>query len=366
MTTRERVMAIFEHRPVDRLPWLANMDHWYNVNKKKGALPERYREWKLWDIQKDLGSGIWQRCGVTRGVENPTIRRTSTTEDGLLRVVVETPAGTLTEAFRVSTDYASTQFRVEWMVKGREDLPAALYLIEAGRTEPAYEGFAEVDREVGPDGIALSGACSDPVVSARHFLGIEQFSYLLADAPEDMDRLIAALTRQAVEQTKVAAAGPARIYQCGGNMEAQVVSPRLFERYAQPFFEQVTDILHAHGKLAQYHFDGFLKPLAPWIGRTGLDIVEGFTPLPQGDMTLAELLEVTPPELALQGAVPSCVLCEGFPEKEFERLVADAIELGKKSGRLVLGLGDNTPPDAIVARVGRIGEMVEADGWVGR
>lgn len=363
MTDLERIMAAFRHQPVDRLPWMANMDHWYNVNKTKGGLPEKYKDWHIWDIQKDLGSAIWQRCGVIKSVGDSKVKTHTETDGPVRNIFYETPVGTVYETYRVAEDSASTQFRIGWMIKKPEDFRVVKYLQESENFEPNYEHFIEIQKQVAEDGVTLAGACSDPIMSARHLMGLESFAYALIDEPELIDELIGLLTRKAVESARVAAKGPSDVLIVGGNIESQVVSRNLFQRYAVPFFQKVCGVLHEHKKLAQYHFDGFIKPLLPLMDQTDLDIIEGFTPVPQADATIEELFAELPDSIAVQGAVPSCVLCYGFPYSEMEKVAIHNIEYGKTTGRFLLGLGDNTPPDADISRLARIGELVDEYGW---
>jgi len=141
-----------------------------------------------------------------------------------------------------------------------------------------------------------------------------------------------------------------------------VIGPELYKRYALPTFEEIGRILHARGKLHQYHFDGFVKPLLPLINDSQIDIIEAFTPEPMGDTTLEEALDTLEAQVKVQGGIPAAFLCHGTAEAEFEAYVVRTIQVAKASGRVVIGLGDNTPPDADIERLTRISELVAEHG----
>ena len=63
MTNRERLLAIMDGRPPDRIPWIPRLLLWYNAHKKAGTLPARYRGMTLRQIERDLGVGTPARDG---------------------------------------------------------------------------------------------------------------------------------------------------------------------------------------------------------------------------------------------------------------------------------------------------------------
>ena len=347
----------------DRLPWLANMDHWYNVNRQRGTLPERYRDWPLWDIQRDLRTSIWQRVGVIKAHPDPRVKVTREgTETGWVNTI-ETPVGVLREGYSRAPDFTQAAFRTEWRVKTPDDLRVALCELEAARYEVDDTAFQQAVEGVGDDGIVLSSACRDPLMALLSgWMGVERFSYALTDSPREVDQALRRLAEDGIARARVAAQSACEIFQVGGNISAMVVSPALFATYALPFFQQVCDILHAAGKFAQYHFDGHVRPLLPHIAESRLDAIEALTPKPSGDVTLAEAIEFFGDELLIQGGVPAAMVTHGFDDTAFEDFIAETISVALR-GRVALGMGDNVPPDGDIERVRRITEMVEAVGW---
>lgn len=250
------------------------------------------------------------------------------------------------------------------MVKNPDDLRVAMYLTEGTTYELSLEDYHRMVEGVGEDGIVLSSACGDPLMGLLSgWMGVQTFSYLLADCPQEVDKALRLLMRQGIEQARVAAQSPCEIFQVGGNIHAQVVSPKLYREYALPFFQEVTAILHEHGKFAQYHFDGDVKPLLPLIDRSGLDAIEAFTPVPQADATLEEVLAALNPDVMIQGGIPTCALCAGFPERDFQELALRTIELARETGRVAIAMGDNISPDGLLDRARQMTEWVEESGW---
>jgi len=363
MTAKQRHLGTFLRQPVDRLAWAANMDHWFNVSRANETIPDKYEGWKLHDIQRDLGSGIWQRVSAVQEASCSVKIFTVRSDEGEERFF-ETSVGTVSEKYTVAHDLAATRFRTEWMIKRPEDFRVVQYMVESMEYVANTEGFEEMEREVGEDGIVLAVCPSEPIMSVVHCFGLVQFSYALQDCPSEVDALFQAHGRKAVEAARAAAQTPSLVVNTGGNIEAQNISPSLYKRYALPVFQELGEVLHAAGKLQQYHFDGFIKPLIPLISQSQIDLIEGFTPLPVGDTTLEELFSALDPSVVVQGGIPSTLLCHGTDDDEFEAFVLNVIRIGLETRRLVLGLGDNTPPDANLDRLRTVSRLVEEHGWL--
>lgn len=363
MTHKQRMHACYRHEPFDRLPLLVNMDHWYNVNTARGTIPERYRGWPLWEIQRDLRVSIWQRVGTVRTLGGPTdvTRRTEQTDEGTTHFI-ETPHGPLTEHFTFAPDFTRAHYRTKWLVNSAQELRAALYTLEGQTFEAHSDDYRQALAGVGEDGIVLSSAATDPLMYLlSHWMGVKNFSYALADFPELVEEALETITRHELRRAEAAAQSECWVFQVGGNITAQVVSPRLFERWAMPFFHQVSAILHRAGKIAQYHFDGWVKPLLPMIRESHLDCIEALTPKPAGDVTWAEAIEGLGGKVLVQGGIPAAAVTHGFDDAQFDRYIKDVIRVAQ-TGWAALGMGDNVPPDGDLARVRRLVELVEELG----
>ena len=57
MTIKERLLRTIQGLPVDQLPYLPRLDIWYNANKLRGTLPEKYKDATLKQLTEDLGLG---------------------------------------------------------------------------------------------------------------------------------------------------------------------------------------------------------------------------------------------------------------------------------------------------------------------
>jgi hypothetical protein len=108
-----------------------------------------------------------------------------------------------------------------------------------------------------------------------------------------------------------------------------------FERYCLPVYDQFASCLHENGKLLAAHMDGKMKLLAPSLAKSGLDVIEGFCPAPDGDMELAEARRVWADK----------ILWINFPSAVHLSSVADIQAMTRKL------LGDAAPGDRFLLGV---------------
>jgi len=69
ITEKQRILAAVHKQAVDKLPFGARIDVWYNYHAGHDTLPEKYREWNIPDILRDQGAGIELRHGYLWKVE---------------------------------------------------------------------------------------------------------------------------------------------------------------------------------------------------------------------------------------------------------------------------------------------------------
>ncbi len=55
MTNRERVLAVLNRQPVDRLPWMARLGIWYDAHRRRGTLPAEFADLSRAEVEQVLG-----------------------------------------------------------------------------------------------------------------------------------------------------------------------------------------------------------------------------------------------------------------------------------------------------------------------
>ncbi len=147
MTNRERILAVMSGKSPDRIPWIPRLLLWYNAHKKAGTLPERYRDWSLRDIERDMGLGTPAREGTVFRTELNGVEVEQRWIDDLhMRTEYRTPVGTVSTMFQgseVLRQQAIQDLQVEFMLKTEQDYPVVQYILENTNVIPTYAEYEQ-------------------------------------------------------------------------------------------------------------------------------------------------------------------------------------------------------------------------------
>ncbi len=109
--------------------------------------------------------------------------------------------------------------------------------------------------------------------------------------------------------------------------------------------------------------DGEPGQLLKVIADSGLDVIEAFTPAPMTGTTTGQARAAYGPNVIIWGGVPSAILVPDLhSEREFEDHMESVFREIAPGRNFILGVGDNTMPQASLDRVRRVGELVRERG----
>ena len=364
MNHRDRTLAAMRGQPVDRIPFIGRMDLWYSFHRNGGTLPPPYENASLWDIQRDLGIGIfgfgaWD-ISFYRLVHHD-VEITQKIESGLTTTQYHTPHGTLTCRDRMSDELkeaAGTGARVEYPFKSASDYDALQFLIDHTEVVENFDAYGEFVDAIGPDGLALPFSGHLPAHQLMLFhMGYQPFYYEMHDHPHRVEALIQALTEQQRKILTLAADCPAPAIEAGGNYDEQMTPPRVFDTLFAPFYREAREILSRGDKILVVHGDGEMKTLLQRLMACGIQVVEALTPKPMTSIDVAATRRLWRDQVAMWGGVASVILTDTFSEEAFERYMDDLFHAVAPGDRFVLGFGDNVPTDALFRRIKRVAQF---------
>lgn len=361
MNHRARAIAAMRRQPVDRIPFIARMDLWYSFHRNSGTLPHPYEKASLWEIQRDLGIGIFGFGAhdmsfyrlVQEGVE---IERG--TAEGANVTCYHTPHGVLTARDRMANELkeaAGTGARVEYPFKDERDYDALLYLIEHTRVVENFEAYGKFVEAIGDDGLALpfSGYLAAHQLMLQ-FMGYERFYFEIHDHPDRVVALIDALMEQQRQIMRLAAVCPAEAIEVGANYDEQMTPPRVFDRFFAPYYREARQVLGAAGKILVVHGDGEMRTLLERLMACGVQVVEALTPQPMTSIDVAQTRRLWGDRVAMWGGLATVVLTDVFSEHQFEDYLERLFRAVAPGDGFILGFGDNVPTDALFGRILRV------------
>lgn len=358
MTLRERYLRALRCEPTDGLTWAPNLDYWLSISRSEQTVPAEYEGMSRNEIVRAIGGTIWYRASGCLQITDDTVDDLWSTVGPDRVHTLRTPVGEVREVFKPTEGPARSRRHAERFIKHRDDLRVMRYVAEATRFEPDYAPTAQALAETGDEGVVLNTPVCVPFIQfAKTDCGYETAFYMLQDWPDEAEAVIDAWRRAFIQCVEVVAAGPADMISFGDNMDGVTMSPRLFRRYAEPFYHEARAAAAGSGKLLQAHWCGRTRSLLRLTPGCGLDSVEAIVTEPMDAVSLGEALETLDGRVSLQGGIPSVLVChEGGTDDQFRRYLDEVVApLAGRRG-FVLGMSDNVPPNAAFGRVAGVAE----------
>jgi uroporphyrinogen-III decarboxylase len=341
MTRRERLLAVLQGRPTDRVPVLSgHFNEW--VDDWKAREPSYHR---LVAFCQEHCDGIlsWRPKPTNETAPGTSSDRAQTTvtvqrnDDGgeETTVVYHTPAGPLTRRTRRMPE-AATVWTVEHACKGPEDAETFLSL---PREPVDFDGssFAEAEARIGGAGLVL-GETADPLCLAGDLFDSSTYCIVAATEPELFTRLLDYFHAGIMEHLDAMLSSGrvpwVRIY----GPEYAVppfLPPRLFDRYVVPYVTEMIERIHAAGAFARIHSHGCVREALPKFVAMGADATDPVEPPPDGDVTLAEAKRITDGRLTIFGNLELKHL-ETMSRQEVVDLTRRTLAEGMPGGRFAL------------------------------
>ena len=358
MTFRERALAIFAHEPVDNIVYQPRIEHWYNVNKAQGALPERYKDLSVLDVFADLDCSIrtytWFNCCIHTH-DDPKVTCEAFEKDGVYVSRCNTPVGSI-ESHSISTSLA--HHTKKFPVENRDDTRVMEYILRGRTYSFDYETYERNDILIGDRAAPMVFI---PRVNLQRmfidFMGFEGTLYALHDDKPMIDSLAKAIDESDEQLIDVLCESPVPIINYGDNVDHHFLKPETFEEYILPVYQHRSERFRAAGKFTHAHWDGSIKNLLRYARSTGLDGIEALTPIPQGDITIEEMKEALGDTMILLDGIPMTCFLPHEPIEELEAMTRKIIELFRPN--LILGVSDEPSPVCDIERVRLVAEIVK-------
>jgi hypothetical protein len=287
MTPRERWWAAVNFEPVDRLPFWPKLDAAY-----PRAQRQPFDRMSISEIHDWMGSD--EHVGIpscTRDVRSRTSMETQTESDRRV-TIYRTPFGE-TQTIR-RFDVASQAWHpMVFPIRDLETLKLMTAFFEDTDVvldeDRLSESQARVD-EIGDDGFTFMSIGESPLMVFVEWLaGIEQAHYLLADHPDEVERLFHAIHRMLLKKAALMAAhSPSNVLYMVENTSTTLISPAQYRCYCLPHITAYGETIHRYGRKLFLHMCGKLKRLLPDLATLPAEAFEAFTAPPLGSTTLLD------------------------------------------------------------------------------
>ena len=346
MTFREMNLRVFERQPIPQVFFQPRIEPWYQWHTRRKLLPEPLRDLALPETFDWLGASM-RYLNYHTGIPNAVVsqvkpevkvrERLDRTEQAWS---CETPFGDLTQVQRLTEE--GSWRTVEYLVKSQDDLRALRWLCERTTYSFSTEIYELGNRFMGDRGEPQFFLPRSPYQAlVVQWMTLPDLVYALADARdqvEDVMRAIDASYDQVFEE--VAGSGRVKIAGFGENVEAQLLSPKYFERYLLPYYQKRVSALRHASIFSHVHIDGNFRALMRFFKDLPFDGLEALTPAPMGDATLEDIKEHIGDKILLDG-LPAIFFMDTYSRDELMQTVEKIAALFHP--RLILGISDELP-----------------------
>jgi len=332
MTPYSRIKNVLDGNEIDRVPFTV---YWF-------MLPRGEAERKL----RNSGTTIVERVPLYH-IEYHNIELISREyfEDGkrLLSKEYHTPVGIVSSLFTKESRNDTSWWRTEYLIKKAKDYRVMEYIIDNMVYVPDFQAFSLAVKRYGEDGYVMGNTEYSPMNRLVYdFIGMERFCFDLVDNQKKLISLYNLIRNKQNDMFKICAESPAKVINYGGNISQEVIGVERFEQYYLPCLNGFANLMHEHNKLASCHYDAKMSSLVELVGGSQTDIIEAFTPVPTGDLSLVDVRE----------AWKDKVIWINFPSSVFveseKRILCELHRILKDAGsdiRFLIGITEDVPED---------------------
>jgi len=278
MTIRQRIINALHGEIADQIPFTVYA----------GDIPKGETERKL----RNRGLGLLRRVPIYTSfyTQKVKIYTQEYLENGrkVIQNCLHTPVGKVEELIRTGGGFGSS-LRTQFYIKKPEDYKVIEFMIQNTIYSPNYENFLEIEKDMGEDGYVAGNLYYTPMQEMIILLmGPERFAIDFYEHPELIDSLYKTMLIKQREWYQIAAESPAEIIWYGDNITSEIIGLERFQKYVVNCYNELSSYLHPKGKLLAVHMDGKLNHLKYAIADSKVDIIEAFTPPPDGDLSVLE------------------------------------------------------------------------------
>lgn len=383
MTGRERIMAVLEGKPVDRIPFVPLIGPYtlmdMSLDLKEGGSMGPFDPLRMLEANRLLKTDpMIRHVPVTTGEKKTIhlemlgsfvspIETRSGFEGGALVETISTPRGDLTGHWKFSDRAGVIPHLTKFAVNTYEEMKIFHYAVDRLDASPVAvnpDPFLEVEEAMGEDGIATSSFSNTPLMYLIEMSwGLENTYYLLNDHREEVEDILKKLHASLKRHVAALATGPAEVIIQYENTSSTLLSPAVFRRYCLPFINEYADILKSAGKIYLMHMCGKLRSFTDEFAEGKFSGIVDIAPDPTGDLPLDMAAERIRGKVLIGGIDPTTFINPNADT--VETIITDLIKKIKPHRGVMLGSADVTPRGARIENFKIIRELVDTLGAYG-
>lgn len=394
MTHKERMLMAARGEMPDVLPYVPRFDLWYNANAYADTLPAEHKGRTADEIARAEGWALHKVIPELLKVETPEenlhrgLGLYSLKENGYRvefssnveirvhqegdtkRVEYHTPIGMVSVMEVITEEMKSAGASITWLeeraIKSVDDYRILKYIFENIEIKPDYGRYSKWQNDVGDDGVAIQmGAFAPSPIQhiQRDLLEATEFFYHYNDYQKEMQDLAEGVEHVYEQLIQTVAKSSAEIVLWGANYDDMITYPTYFEKEITPWLQKASRTLAENGKLMLSHTDGENRGLMDLIRDSGIHIAEAVCPYPMMRIKIEDYYRQWGDKITIFGGIPQSLLSEETAsEEDFQSYLDHFFKAVAPGRRIIVGVADTTPPNAVFDRLRRLGDRVAKEG----
>lgn len=372
MTKKERILAALQHKKVDKVPWTmyASYPPWgeTELNFRNRGLALIYQHFPICSISID---------NVSVREENKLILYNHTGRYSILRkfiapvgevsirhefVINSLPVpGDLIQYFGSNIDQESLSWVTEFPFKSEADYDVLEYIYKNTRFTLNNDEYLKTEKIIGNEGLIFASMGKSPFqILLYELMGAEKCYLEHFSNTSKFNRLYDLLYEKQKEKYLTASESSATVFWAPENITSILTPPNFFKEYYILFYNEMADILHKKGKLYAVHMDGTLASLADLIKDTKIDIIEGFTSSPMGDISVAEARKIWGNKIIWTNFPGTLLATADFDT--IEKYTIDMLKSVAPGDNFLMGCTENFPMERWDMAFGAVISAIEKAG----
>jgi hypothetical protein len=372
LNKKERIESVIYHKEIDRIPWTI-----YKSYPPWGEAELQFRNQGLAMVYQHFPIVLNFYDNVEIIEESKYITKKNSIKNIILRrfiaplgeisiqhefIINDLPSpGDLIQKFGSEIDLESLSWVTKYPIERDLDYKVLEYIYKNLIFKLNYKEFLLTEKIIGSEGIIMANLGKSPFQMLLYeLMGAEKLFYELKDNFKKVENLFNIIYEKQREKYILAAKSPAKIIWCPENLTSMLTPPEYFKEFYLPFYNEMAGILHKEGKKYAVHMDGNLSSLSYILNKSNIDIIEGFTPFPMGDISLKEALSILDNKIIwinFPGTIISSCN-KNIVEEYTKELLKSAIP----GDRIILGCTETFPIDCWEISFSSISSILERFG----
>lgn len=358
------LLQMLDGKPAERIVWTADIAYWLSARRMDGTGdPAWATEEGFLRLHRELGIMPYYYYPTFFSCEaryDNTVQQTSETHGRTTTNRLQTPLGELVEE-SVFLPESGSQGITKHFVSTERDLDILRYLLNHRHLVPAnLDSYRRrLDAWAEYDGLPGIGLPRSPIPAfVYEWAGIENAVYLLADAADRIREIAQVMESQEAPIIDAVCELAPPLLHFPDNLASDNLTG-VFDDYMAAPYRRRLQRLHAAGVKCVVHLDGAVKGLLPKLAAIGFDAVEALTPLPSGDIDLAEMRAlVGDMPVVLWGGLPGAMFAPPYTWDDM-RTHLEQLLTTWQGHPFVIGVADQVPPDGDISFCRKISDIID-------